>query len=264
MGLTCLFPPWPGLSHHFKRLFALICSCCGVVPTYPQGPTTTPPPLELLPGHAAPTPGSLLNSGARSPPSGILGVCPGFVFILRPGHRRGSSTLTPGSTPLLLSHGCSADHPSHARPRAGAPGLIPQCGPGSLSPSHLHSTAARSTVTHIQQGGEHKSFSGRIGNGGSLTSPERPASSTPVLPAPSQVPPSLFLFYPGHHLLIWGTCCSLVHRSPFFLPPNLLPSWPGLFSSPAELSLPGGSFSGEVPLPQNALPSSRAFPLGSL
>lgn len=241
-------------------------------PHLSSGPTTTPPPLGPLPGHAAPTPGSLLNSGAHSSLGSILGVCPGFVFILRPGHRRGSSTLTPGSTHTSLKKArgfCRSPLPCHALGQ----GLLGSSPSGlweswSRLPLPLPFAPHRIQVYCVQQGGdtgEHKSFSGRIGNGGSLTSPERPASSTPVLPAQSQVPPSLFPFFcPGHHLLIWGTCRSPVHRSPFFSPPNLLPTWPGLFSSPAELSLSEGSFSGEVPLPQNALPSSRAFPSGIL
>ena len=118
-------------------------------------------------------------------------------------------------------------------------------GPGSLSPSPSHSQAARSTVTHVQQSGdlgEHKSFSGRIGNGWSLTSPGRPASSTPVLPAPSQVPPSL-----SHSAAPTTTFSSRVPAIALSIGPHFshhptsFP--PGLASSsPAELLLPRGAF----------------------
>lgn len=71
----------------------------------------------------------------------------------------------------------------------------------------------------------------------------------PACPIPSPTIPLPFCC-PGHHLLIWGTCHSPVHRSPFFSPPNLLPTWPGLFSSPAELSLPRGAFQAKFPSPR--------------
>lgn len=118
-------------------------------------------------------------------------------------------------------------------------------GSGSLSPSPSHSQAARSTVTRVQQGGdlgEHKSFSGRTGNGGSLTSPGRPASSTPVLPAPSQVPPSLShsaaqatTFSSGVPAIALSTGPHFSHH-PTSFPPGLASSLPQLnCRSPEEL-----------------------------
>lgn len=185
----------------------------------------------------------MLNSGAHGPLGGILGVCPGFVFILRPGHRRRSSTLTSDSTHASLKKPQGFCRPPLPHHTPGPPHLGQ--GPLGSSPNDLWGSWSKLPLPlpFALPGSQIycDSCSAERGLGRAqeflrkdwewlephLSRAPSVLHTCPARPIPSPTIPLPFCC-PDHHLLISGTCHSPVHRSPFFSPPNLLPTWPGL------------------------------------